>query len=335
MDEKRCVNCGGPVTDKPIDRKPEEKSTIHQGVALKQEPSNDLICHNCQIIVTYSLEPQQTDEALSKNSCINCGKPLLQIRSHLLKTNTKRENLIKNIIIEWIAPQEVSPSSRICHPCWQKADRASVQRTTAPTKESEIILPNYTRAGNSERRCIFPKCQATERIHVPTSIRVRLLCDLSYYVPPKCRICRFHLRSRMWNSLITRKANRAFTADLIEDLLSLLKNQIGNNIDFENIEDSDEELVFYWLGISKDQFRQVLEEVPRLKNSHRGATGLAACLTKFRTGVSDQQLSVLFKLPRSTLVRLMSKAREVLSQDSVGQHLGLQSVITDMNIIAD
>ncbi|XP_041983275.1 uncharacterized protein LOC121736257 [Aricia agestis] len=89
--------------------------------------------------------------------------------------------------------------------------------------------------------------------------------------------------------------------------------------------------------MSKHQFRQILDEVPRLNNAHRGATALAAYLTKLRTGDSDQRLSTLFKIPRSTLERLMSIAREFLTQDFVPQNLGIEHMtrqnIAERNLI--
>ncbi|CAH2101198.1 unnamed protein product [Euphydryas editha] len=161
-----------------------------------------------------------------------------------------------------------------------------------------------------------------ERIHIPMSIRVKLLCDLSFYVPQNCRICNFNLRSRLWDNLIVENGNNSFTAAFIEDLVSLLKNQIGHNIYFQNIEDSDDHLVYYWLGMSKHQFKQILDEVPRLNNAHRGATALAAYLTKLKTGDSDKRR--LYETIRNTLERLRSIARELQTQDFVPQNLGLQ-----------
>lgn len=78
----------------------------------------------------------------------------------------------------------------------------------------------------------------------------------------------------------------------------MIKHQIDNNIKFE---DSDDHLVHYWLSMFKHQFRQRLDDVPRLNNSHRAATGPGAYLTTLRTGDSDQRLSTLFKIPRSAL----------------------------------
>ncbi|XP_063898807.1 uncharacterized protein LOC135119097 [Helicoverpa armigera] len=335
MPENHCVNCGFNLTEaQEHTLEPEEISVIQQWVAPRQVSRDNLVCHNCWLVVTETFAPQQELEgSVRQNSCINCGRSVRRIRSHSIRTDTDRESRIRNVIMEWIQPREVSSLSRICHPCWHRADRAAIHfvqesasTSSASTTESEIILPSYTRAANTERCCIFPDCHEPERMHIPTSIRVRLLCDLSFYVPQNCRICNFHLTNRTWDSLIVENGNHTFTAAFIEDLLSLLKNQIGNNIDFENIEDSDDHLVYYWLGMSKHQFRRILEEVPRLNNSHRGATGLAAYLTKLRTGDSDQRLSTLFKVPRSTLERLMNNARELLTQDFVPQNLGLQHV---------
>lgn len=82
-------------------------------------------------------------------------------------------------------------------------------------------------------------------------------------------------------------------------------------------------IVHYHLGFSKQQFQQILSEVPRLSGKHRGAFALAAYLIKLRTGDSDERIASLLRLPRSTLESLMHTAREILHQDFVPRNLGL------------
>ncbi|KAL0809876.1 hypothetical protein ABMA28_011356 [Loxostege sticticalis] len=98
------------------------------------------------------------------------------------------------------------------------------------------------------------------------------------------------------------------------------------HLDFENIQSIPENIVHYYLGFTKNQFEQLLSEVPRLSNKHRGAFALAAYLLKLRTGDSDERIAALLQVPRSTLEGLMNTARELLNQDFVPRNLGLNNI---------
>lgn len=157
-------------------------------------------------------------------------------------------------------------------------------------------LSNYIRAPDTQRQCFFPGCNQPERLLVPSSLRVSLICDYNYYVPVDCRICSYHLRSNLWDLLLDSIYNpiRTFSAEHMEELISLLKDNMLMHLDFDNILSMPEHIVHYYLGFSKEQFQQMLLEIPRLSNRHRGSFALAAYLMKLRTGDSNERISFLF-----------------------------------------
>lgn len=214
---------------------------------------------------------------------------------------------------------------------------ASSGQVTQPTAAAEIessqslfqevptiVLAQYGRASDTQARCFFPGCHHIERLVVPLSIRIRLFVDFKFYVPADCRICNYHLRGNFWHELNEIEVNHTFTEAYIYDFMSLLKQE--KSIDFENIDMMDDHLVHFWFGVSKEQFRTLLAEIPRLSQMHRGSTALAALLLKLRNGDSNERIASLFQIPRSTLENLMSKARELLQQDFVPRHLGLRHI---------
>ncbi|KAF9424291.1 hypothetical protein HW555_000430 [Spodoptera exigua] len=85
----------------------------------------------------------------------------------------------------------------------------------------------------------------------------------------------------------------------------------------------------YWVGLTKENFNILLEEVSRISLIKRGSLGLAALLLKMRTGDSDDRISTLLKVPRRTLESLTDKVREVLLQDFVSAHLGISHLSRD------
>lgn len=85
----------------------------------------------------------------------------------------------------------------------------------------------------------------------------------------------------------------------IEDMLFILMEE--NDFQFGEIQRLSDHLVHCWIGISKEQHQQILNETPTLRDMRRGSLVLTALLCKLRTGDSNERLSVLFQVPRRTL----------------------------------
>lgn len=102
-----------------------------------------------------------------------------------------------------------------------------------------------------------------------------------------------------------------FKADYIEEIVFILMEGL-NNVNIQNYPDHQ---VLYFLGFTKRQHQQILDETPNLKNMHRGSFALTALLCKLRTGDSGDRLACLFQVPRRTLETLMSVARNIILWD--------------------
>lgn len=190
-----------------------------------------------------------------------------------------------------------------------------------PQQIATIHLPNYLRAPDTHSRCIFPSCNSSLQHVVPYALRVRLFRDHKYYIPPNSRICESHLGSQRWSILFeAENVQHCFTAGHIEEFCELLKND-KTRLDFEKIDDIEDNVVWYWLGRTKVQFREVEAVLPEFP---RRATALAAYLIKLRTGDSDDRISTLMNISRSTLSKLINKARNSMVEYFVPLHLGLQ-----------
>ncbi|KAL0879440.1 hypothetical protein ABMA27_003191 [Loxostege sticticalis] len=158
-------------------------------------------------------------------------------------------------------------------------------------------------------------------------MRKQLLKMYNYYVPPNNRLCDFHLTCTSWDFLneITVNIINTFTANHIQDMLSL-KDSDKNWLDFENIDSIEDHIFHHWVGFNKTQFTQILNEVPQFQNLKRGSTTLAAYLIKLRTGDSDDRLSSLLQIPSTTLSSLLGKARCLMFDYFIPQHLGLNHI---------
>lgn len=97
----------------------------------------------------------------------------------------------------------------------------------------------------------------------------------------------------------------------------------------------------YWIGMSGDQFNELLLTVPSLcENVPNAGLSHHFFLVKLRTGDSNERLFTLFKIPRSTLERYMDKARQCLMNQFVPQylafnHMSVQEVAARNKIIPE
>lgn len=97
---------------------------------------------------------------------------------------------------------EFNNTRRLCHRCWQRVDNAV--RPAAPEIQNPpddgfvqeqipdvlplIEVPEYIRAPNTSRHCIFNICQ-NERYHkIPETIKVHMLSEYKLYIPPAARV---------------------------------------------------------------------------------------------------------------------------------------------------
>lgn len=258
-------------------------------------------------------------------------------------------------------------TSRICHSCWVRADRASRHFISGPSTSgtsiaegsSEIpqeesrsestgsvvpntsnyvdkmVLPDYIRAVETESKCFIEGCQGQERNRVPLSTRKMMLQTYNYYIPQNNRLCNYHKANDSWQFLSGALDNylNAFTASHIQDMLSLKNPTQYIFIDFNNLNDLSDELVHFWIGLNKDQFNSLFNEVSQFHNIPRGHTTLGVYLMKLRKGDSNERISTMFQIPRSSLESLLGKARDILTEFFVPHHLGFNHINRQQIII--
>ncbi|XP_045455076.1 uncharacterized protein LOC123664602 [Melitaea cinxia] len=266
------------------------------------------------------------------------------------------QQTIITIIESKLAPREITPSDRVCHACWLRTKREAVrmnnqdenrqplieitdneqqeQNRPAPaeipqseltsTMETQrIVLPDYRRAANSTHTCVFPNCSSNTLHNISDKLRATILHNHKFYLPKLARVCGEHLSINLWDTLYdSENSIQTFTVDQIQHVFSFV-NQFNPSLDFENLQDMDERLFQYWIGLTKIKFNNLIEEVPRISELRKGCLGLAALLIKLRTGDSDERISSLVQIPRRTLEGLMDNVREILCQDFVSRNLGI------------
>lgn len=75
----------------------------------------------------------------------------------------------------------------------------------------------------------------------------------------------------------------------------------------------------YWTGLTVLEFLTLCNEIPILETVAKGKTCLAIYLTKLRTSDSDNRLSSLYNMPRSTLESYLKKNAKLFQESFCSQ----------------
>lgn len=164
-------------------------------------------------------------------------------------------------------------------------------------------LPGFSRAPNSARSCIFYGCENMSRQRIAESVKMKLIMEYNYYIPPEARVCHDHSLTDSWQILLDSPNRRFdFHPQYTLNIIQLLKKYNNRNLDFETIEDFDEAELRYWTGRTLNEFLQILQETPSLfLSTRKPKTTLGVYLAKLRTGEADDRLASIFKMTRQNL----------------------------------
>lgn len=199
-----------------------------------------------------------------------------------------------------------------------------------PNQPVRLVAPKiqsseYKRAAATSSACIFLGCHRPERLLVPRVIREMLLIRNKFYVPTCSRICEHHLHKGCWSDLTSN--HHDFTGAQFDTILNILGRAAAYRLEFGNVSLMSPHLCRYWLGMNAEQFEELLACVPSLsQNVENPSLALCIYIVKLRTGDSNERLSSLFQLSRSTLERKMKIARNCLIEDFESGNLGFHLI---------
>ncbi|XP_035452082.2 uncharacterized protein LOC118277412 [Spodoptera frugiperda] len=188
--------------------------------------------------------------------------------------------------------------------------------------EPELNLPTYKRAANTSRHCVFDGCITEEQLHViPAFIKKMLIIKYNFYIPRYTKVCDLHLNMNVWHLLLeNNNMYSSFTADQIEDIISIAKSELPV-FNFEKVSEMPNVLCHYWTGLTIVNFLNLFSILPAL-SFKRPKNALALYLAKLRTGESDRRLATLFDVSRPTLTAMLKKIREYLMHYLVPNYIG-------------
>ncbi|KAJ8710627.1 hypothetical protein PYW08_009142 [Mythimna loreyi] len=283
-------------------------------------------------------------------NCVMCRRGLYRGRyqQHVLSENLPREQPEVAAYIQQHSVLEVvfDNTRSICHRCWQRAANAirpPVEAVVleAPEENEQNVhvlhVPEYMRAPNNHRYCIFNNCANNTRHRIPNAIKVHIFCVYKLYIPDGARVCREHLEGNNWDELPDFcNTTHDFNAAQFKDVCDMLRTTIqrGSRLDFSLHGAMTDEEMHYWVSLNGSQFDDILELTPSLSvRCNDPRTALAILLVKLRTGDSDERLATLFNMSRRKLERYLAIARECLINEYIVLHLGVDHIDRE-NILA-
>lgn len=90
---------------------------------------------------------------------------------------------------------------------------------------------------------------STTQHSISDKLRAIILSNYKYYLPKEARICNDHLMANMWDTLFdSQNSYSKFTIQQIQHVFSFV-NAFNPSIDFENIEEMDDRILEYWIGL--------------------------------------------------------------------------------------
>lgn len=172
--------------------------------------------------------------------------------------------------------------------------------------------------------CVFQYCQNVTRLRIPNSVVLLLIGRYNLLIPENARVCQEHLQQNSWHTLpLQDNLVEDFTASEVVSALTIMRNNITTDIlNFEQYELINEKEFHTWIGLTHQQFSNLLDNTSSLNSNRHKKTILAAILAKLRTGDSNARLALIFRTSESRLQRLLALGRESLMRDFVPTHLG-------------
>ncbi|XP_045781841.1 uncharacterized protein LOC123878594 [Maniola jurtina] len=98
--------------------------------------SDSILCHECFMLLQNALLPHgsQTPRVGHQSVCYACGVSILRSKSRRVPLDCFQ----RNIILQWIAPHQVTRMERVCCACWMAATRTVERQQLHDVQRLEI-----------------------------------------------------------------------------------------------------------------------------------------------------------------------------------------------------
>lgn len=164
------------------------------------------------------------------------------------------------------------------------------------------------------------------------STKVYLLSYYHLYVPKLARICQQHLQTmsteELSRNIVDHESN--INAESVQDIINIYASVLESRSSSIDLEEMSNEEFRFWLGISREQFNILLNQIPTLHDRSKSPKiDLAVYLCKLRNGEPNNRIGSLFNCSKHTIGRKICLVRSCLTNDFVLLHMGLDHITRD------
>lgn len=248
---------------------------------------------------------------------------------------------------------QIDANSRVCHGCWLRKLRLvdRMQSNSANNQDTQnhdphdfesqnndpqndnlddecIELPSYRRSPDTSSHCVFENCTNQDLHSISEELRATIIKRHHYLVTAQARVCQQHLLKNDWAKLFdATNSISTFKPDHIEHVLSFVATSKCTDVNFNNILNLDNNVVEYFLGLSKESFSVILKTLPELQTVDNGVFGLIGLLMKHWNGGPISKVAGLLKICPETLEIAMTHVLEILRNSPVTVNMGIEYLL--------
>lgn len=85
---------------------------------------------------------------------------------------------------------------------------------------------SLVRAYENINSCIFIGCPNTDLLLIPNMVRVRMLCDLNFFIPGNTRVCADHLSADNWEDLMEAPLCDEFSPAHTQEIVNVMRQAL-------------------------------------------------------------------------------------------------------------
>lgn len=179
---------------------------------------------------------------------------------------------------------------------------------------NEVVIKNMQRAVRSWRHCLA--CIETKKLHRPSkNMRMYFSRTKKNYIEKNDRVCEFHLQRQNWDN-IRLKLNTKFKSRIVDEMLSLLLDKSVDECVATKVD----------IGLTEDQFRQVLSELGVSVNCNKIIKAVRLYLERLRLAYTYEQMGLRHNMNRRAIGNMIKSGRNILLQRFVPFHLGYENL---------
>lgn len=252
-----------------------------------------------------------------------CSLCRVKVHSHLKRRKSEQQNLEHEL-------RDTAPFS--------PPERKQINARNAAIHSPPSVTLTVPSTSSSHSSCFICRKPGPKLVVVSSNERHSVFLQQGVLIPPGSRCCTRHLPNGRFTEEALEKIssfsetstlNRTSIVDMLMYLREIALLNGGKRIDFDDPNALSDQEYVNLTGINKVSFDDLLSAVDgKVKNTSTRSvrTSLGIFLLKMRCGLSNEMLSTLLNVSKSSIRRAISVVRRTLMETFVPNNVGFQHI---------